>query len=563
MEVVRAPEWRAKGCWCLGLLMMLAVQFAAAQSTLDRQEQLRRAQRLEQRNEAQRKAPFQATPAGPSVPEGTLPTEHPCFTVHTLRLEGQRVEDFAWVQRYLDRYGGQCVGRAGLELLQKRVANLILAHGYVTTRVGIPAQDIAGGELRLLLVPGVIRRIRFADGSPAIDWRAPFPLREGDLLDLRALEQGLEQVKRPSSQDVHMDVAPGSQAGESDVVLTVQRQRPWHVVLDASDAGLRATGHYQGGATLVLDDLVGWSDQLSLGLNSAIGTHEGGGSTRGRRLSYSVPRGWWTFSTAYADYRYRQWVEGFQQRFSSTGVSRSGDLSVQRVVARDATSRTALEFHLSTRNAHSYLQGVEVGVQRQRTASVELALLHRHYFGRAQLDARLGYQRGVPWFGSQWLGYDPAVGFPTNRYGLQTLDLSLAVPFQLGRVPAVWGSNLHVQRSTDHLPAAELISVGGRYSVRGFDGEQTLLGERGGYWRNTLSLPLSALSLAPYLGVDLGRVGGPSGRPGRRWLAGGFVGLRGSWHGLSLDAFAGWALHRPDALATRRPATGFQLIYQY
>jgi hemolysin activation/secretion protein len=546
------------------LLAGLAAQGAAAQSALDRQEQLRRAQRLDQRIETQQNAPFQALPQAAAAPaDGALPKETPCFALHTLRLEGERAEDFGWVQRYLDRYRGQCVGRAGLALLQKRVASLILARGYITTRVGIPAQDIAKGQLRLLLVPGVIRRIRFAEGSPASDWHTAFPIGEGDLLNLRALEQGLEQFKRLSSQDVSMDIAPGEQAGESDVVLTVHRTRRWHVALNASDAGLRATGRDQGGADLTVDDPLGWNDQLTVGLNGALRTHDDGGSTQGNHFSYSVPRGWWTFSGSYSFYKYRQWVDGFMQRFRSTGTSKTGDLSIQRVIARGTTSRTALEFHLATRNAHSFLQGVEVGVQRQRTASVELALLHRQYFGRAQLDARLGYQRGVPWFGSQWFGYDPNVGYPTNRYGLQTLDLALSLPFAVGRQPVAWDSSLHAQRSTDHLPSAELVTIGGRYTVRGFDGEETLLGERGAYWRNTFTLPIAGAGIAPYLGVDAGRVGGPSTQQGRRWLAGGFVGLRGSYRPFSWDAFAGWALHTPRALQSKRPATGVQLIYQF
>lgn len=563
MRFTGEGRWRTTAYGLISLLVAGAGGMASAQqSTLDRQEQLRRAQQLEHREEQRQQVPFQATPTTQVERlDAPLPKETPCFTLRSLRLEGERVDDFAWAQRYLDRFVGQCVGREGLETLQRRLSNLVIARGFVTTRIGVPAQDIAKGELRMLLVPGTLRHIRFAPGSPELDWRTAFPLREGDLLNLHAIEQGLEQLKRVPSQDVSMDIAPGEKVGESDVVLTVHTARHWHVETDVSDSGLEGTGTYQGNLNLSFDNPLGWNDIFSIGAGHALFTHPDGGSTFSENASYSVPWGWWTFSASVSTYRYRQWVEGFESRFRSTGNSTSSDITVQRLLTRGTSSKTSIEARLAARSAHSYIQGVEVGIQRQRVASAELALVHRHYLGQAQIDARLGYQRGTPWFGSQWVGYDPKVGFPTNRYGLTTLDLSISKPLTLAGRQAVWDSSLRMQRSTDHLPAAELLTLGGRYSVRGFDGEQTLAGERGAYLRNTLTLPLGVF--APYLGIDVGRVSGPSTQAGHRQLTGGVLGLRGSYVGLSWDLFIGRRLHAPRAFDTEQPTTGFQLIYQY
>lgn len=563
MRFTGEGRWRTT---TYGLISLLAIGASgtvpAQQTTLDKQEQLRRAQRLEQKETERKDAPFQAgPPANVERLDAPLPKEKPCFPLQSLRLEGERVADFAWAQRYLDRFVGQCVGRDGLEALQRRLSNLMIARGFVTTRVGVPAQDISQGHLRMLLVPGTLRHIRFAPGSPELDWRTAFPIREGDLLNLHAIEQGLEQLKRVPSQDVTMDIAPAEKVGESDVVLTVHTTRRWHVVADAGDSGLKGTGKNQGNLNVSFDNPLGLNDLFSIGAGHALFTHADGGSTFSENATYSVPWGWWTFSGSISTYRYRQWIEGFNSRFRSTGTSTSSDITVQRLLTRGTSSKTSLEMRLAARSAHSYIQGVEVGIQRQRVASAELALVHRHYIGQAQLDARLGYQRGTPWFGSQWIGYDPQVGFPTNRYGLTTLDLSLSQPLNLAGRQAIWDSSLRLQRSTDHLPAAELITIGGRYSVRGFDGEQTLAGERGAYLRNTFTLPLGVL--APYLGIDIGRVGGPSTQEGHRQLTGAVLGLRGSYRGLSWDLFAGRRIHAPRGFDTEQPATGFQLIYQY
>ncbi|WP_413894648.1 ShlB/FhaC/HecB family hemolysin secretion/activation protein [Pantoea ananatis] len=133
--------------------------------------------------------------------------------------------------------------------------------------------------------------------------------------------------------------------------------------------------------------------------------------------------------------------------------------------------------------------------------------------GKLQLDTRLGHRRGTPWFDGQWTGYDPAVGFPGYRYGVTTLDVSAGLPFALGPVAMSWDSSLHAQTSPQLLLGSEFITLGGRYSVRGFDGERTLGAERGAYWRNSLNLPVQRLGT--HLGVDAGRPG--SSRSSAAW----------------------------------------------
>nr|WP_321788078.1 MULTISPECIES: POTRA domain-containing protein [Paraburkholderia] len=42
---------------------------------------------------------------------------------------------------------------------------LTLSHGYVTTRVLVPVQDLSKGTLKFALIPGVIRHLKFADAN--------------------------------------------------------------------------------------------------------------------------------------------------------------------------------------------------------------------------------------------------------------------------------------------------------------------------------------------------------------------------------------------------------------
>jgi len=551
---------------CLLACLALAPACGQAQTTLDQQEQRERAQREAQARQQQRDAPDVRLSAGrpPGLHRIDLPAEQPCFRLDSVRLEGPHLADFAWVRRYLDRYAGRCVGRQGIAQIVRRASDLIIDRGYVTTRVGVAAQDVSSGVLRLTLVPGVIRRIRYADGTPAGAWQSALPMRPGDLLNLRDVEQGLEQMKRVPSQDVTIDIAPGDEPGASDLVITVRRSRPWHLAVTLDDAGSSATGRGQAGVSMGFDNPLGINDILSLGYNHDVWQGTGHG-TRGAHASYAVPWGRWLFTLSAYDYTYHQTVAGYETTFVSRGKSRTTDLVMQRVLYRTGAGKTSLELRLGKRKAHSFIEDTEVASQRRDVTTAELALAQRQYLGPAQLDLRLAQRRGVAWFGGQRdvAGHQPAD--PTFGYRLWTLDASLDLPFRVAGLPLQWLSELHAQRSGDTLYAADFITLGGRYTVRGFDGEQTLAAERGWSWRNTLTLPLGHWPAALYAGVDTGHIGGPSKNAygAEHTLRGGVLGLRGQCGRLAWDAFAGWALTGGRALETRRPATGFQLVYQY
>jgi hemolysin activation/secretion protein len=80
--------------------------------------------------------------------------------------------------------------------------------------------------------------------------------------------------------------------------------------------------------------------------------------------------------------------------------------------------------------------------------------------------------------------------------------------------------------------------------VRGFDGEYLLSVEKGFYWRNDAELPLGSSGQSLYVGLDYGRVYGPSVAAllGNE-LAGAVVGMRGGKAGvagaISYDCFIG------------------------
>lgn len=107
-------------------------------------------------------------------------------------------------------------------------------------------------------------------------------------------------------------------------------------------------------------------------------------------------------------------------------------------------------------------------------------------------------------------------------------------------------------------------AIGGRYTVRGFDGETSLAGDRGWLLRNDVGVALGPSGAELYAGIDYGEVGGPSSKflLGRH-LAGGVIGLRGAVTGLNYDLFIGAPIGMPEGYRTATVTGGISLSYAF
>lgn len=558
--------------------------------------QLQRERSIEDANERARQQAAPNVSLEPPAPvdlkSTALPTETPCFKIDRVSVfvpdalppairaigASQLPQDgFRFLQDALDHYAGRCIGPKGLNLIVHRASGLLLERGYTTTRVAVPEQDLSTGTLKVALFPGVIHRLRFADESMWGTWRSAFPTGAGALLNLRDLEQGLEQMKRVTSQDVDMQIVPGDLPGESDVVIKVARTRPWKVIASIDDSGSKASGKLQGNLSAGLDNPLGLNDLLNVGVVHDLNVNERDRGTKGANAYYSVPWGYWTFTLSAGAYDYFQQIAGVNQSFISSGNSKNLEARAQYLFQRDHVQKNSLQFRLVRRWNHAYVDDTSIGVQQRATTFGEIGWLHKHYFGAAQLDLNAAWRFGVPWMGgqSELNRFDPTAPAERDKflYRITTLDAVLTVPFTLplpasvakDGLPLRYTATVRGQFSKGALFAADFLSIGNRWTVRGFDGEFTLAAERGAYWRNELEAPIGNSGHSVYVGLDAGTVSGPSAEAlAGKTLVGTAIGLRGSpFKGLFYDVFVGWALHKPEGFTTRAPAAGFSLTYQY
>ncbi|TFY98430.1 ShlB/FhaC/HecB family hemolysin secretion/activation protein [Ramlibacter humi] len=507
-----------------------------------------------------------------------IPAEGICFALRSVTFAGQSelATDDELRASLAGTAGddapiGRCVGAAGFSILASRVQNQLIAKGFVTTRVFVPPQDVSQGTLHLVVVPGRLHSVRTASGQalPPVA-----PLQKGAVLNLRAMEQALENFKRVPTAEVDFKIEPSEEdatlgPGWSDVVVTWSQPRPWRLSLTADDGGTKATGRYQGTFTLSLDNALGLNDLFYATASRDLGGGEGQGErgTRAQTVHLSIPYGWWLVGATASTNRFYQRVAGASQTYVYSGTSATAEVKAACLLRRDAVGKTSAYVRAFTRSSSNAIDDIEIELQRRRVGGWELGMNHHAFVGPATLDLSAGYRRGTGAFGSR-PAPEELVGEGTSRMALAFADAAVAVPFQSFGQRWRASSQWRAQWNRTPLTPQDRFSIGGRYTVRGFSGEQTLVAERGWLIRNELAMALGESGQEFFAWLDHGQVGGPSvQRLIGRSLSGAGIGLRGGTQAAAgafqYEFFVGTPIGKPDGFQAARTTGGFSVSWSY
>ncbi|WP_176469809.1 ShlB/FhaC/HecB family hemolysin secretion/activation protein [Pseudomonas sp. Irchel 3A5] len=424
----------------------------------------------------------QSLPVPPSNAE-----EGRCFTIQRIELKGADSLSAADREHLIGSYLGQCLGVAQLNELLKVITNHYIDKGLVTTRAYLPQQDLSKGDLQVLVVEGHLEKLRSdaASGLSERELAMTFPGQEGRLVNLREIEQMVDQLNRLPSNKAQMELMPGQQVGGSDVVVKNTSQKPWRTTLSRTNDGQRSTGEQQWGAGLEWDSPLGLADQLGVrGGHDAISDHQQ--TSRNGLLSYSLPWGWWTFSYSYSVNEYRSVAKAQGISFKQTGDSQNHQLRAERVIYRDALSRTSLSAGFAHLRSNNYIEDSKLALSSNRLSEAQFGINHGRRVGSAFVNLDLGLQQGIGALDAQGNGH-PGPGEPDARYRKYTGTMSYLHPFQMWGEQLTFSSLATGQRSEDVLFSPQRTSLGGSSSVRGYK-NQFLSGDSGGYWRNELRL---------------------------------------------------------------------------
>ncbi|WP_164713400.1 ShlB/FhaC/HecB family hemolysin secretion/activation protein, partial [Serratia marcescens] len=340
----------------------------ADRDSITQQQKTLLEQAQQQREALQNNVELQALPLPVPAAAGAV-----CQPVRQIVFEG--AEHLSWsVKESLARpYQGRCLTLEHINRLVRETTNAYLQRGYVTSQAWLQEQDISRGVLIVSASEGRIESItQNGEQTPAL--KMAFPGLVGGVLNLRDIEQGMEQLNRLPSQQVTIDIQPGEQPGFSNVVLLRGATRaPVSFSFGADNSGQKSTGTGQMNAAFSLDNPLRLADQWSL---SAARNNDFSPHHRSRSLNGSVtlPYGYWLFSYQYA------WNDFFQQvpfngaAYRYQGNNQTQRLGANRTLLRDGKRKLAVDIGLARRTTENKLAGERLSVSSPTLSIASLGL---------------------------------------------------------------------------------------------------------------------------------------------------------------------------------------------
>lgn len=431
----------------------------------------------------------------------SAPASGPCFEINQISLQQASLITPDTQKRIVAPYINQCLSLDRINQLVRAISEWYVQRGYITSRAFLTEQNLSHGTLNITVLEGKLEAIHL-QGASARQLNMAFPTRAGRILNLRDIEQGMEQINRLRTTPVQIEIIPSTQPGYSIVNLTSTPEFPLTLGLNMDNSGQRSTGIGQLSGSLVGNDLLGVADRwfVSGGRSSAFSDWR---DAQNFQAGVSVPYGYGLLDYSYSWSNYHSRFNANSFDWYSFGDNISNRLSGSWVLFRNGQIKTGLQVGLNHYVSHNWLNETLLQSSSRKLTSLQIGFNHTQKIagGVATLNPMLS--RGMPWFDAE-SDKGKSADFPKAEFRKWSVSSSYQRPVTQ---KMWWLSSFYAQWSPDRLYGSERLTIGGENSVRGYK-EQYLSGDVGGYLRNELNYSLFTLPAIGEVSTTLALDGG-------------------------------------------------------
>lgn len=547
-----------------------------AQLIIEQQREQARQRQLEQPPASITVAPTSETTLdiSPDTPVNAIAESGPTFAVKQITLQAPDGSSFdpprgvsdKRLEAVVTRFVGQDLGSHRINVLLKRITDVFVERGFVTTRALLGPQNLATGTLKITIQVGVIEaftingkpihRLKAGESSTGGGWftdagyENAFPTATGDPLRLSDIDQGVAQINRLRRNQATVQILPGQNPGESIVDIGNKPGDRLYYTLGVDNYGSSATGVTRYRAGIEADNLLGLQESLSVNFLDSLDSNAIVGS-------FAVPFGRHTFSYTISDSEYQQVIGTTALEY---GRTLSHIFGWNYLLSRSVSDITSVDATVSWRRTDREVNGIDLDPQRVAVLRLAGNWLHKFVMNDAQGNFTIngGLSQGLPWFGAN---HDPH-GITRDEAHSQFTKVDATAAFTLplpkiGNALLAYRGVLGGQYTNMALFGSEQLYLGGMDTVRGFRSGE-IAGDRGFYSRNELAWVNAPAwkdgRIEPYVFVDAGKAS-LIAIPGFPTLAGAGAGLRAQWQWhkqfLSGEVLVGRALTQPAALGPK------------
>jgi len=379
--------------------------------------------------------------------------------VQRFQLEGNTLISEAELAPILARYQGHCLTFAEIQEVAEAVTRYHISHGYKLAHTYVPEQDFANGVVRLQVFEGKIGEFKvvgneYRDSEMLKDYFEPTltsrDYKEDEVIRSLLLVNDLPDVK------AKVRLEKGQVQGTTDMVLEVEDRHPFAGWVSYNNYGTPSLGENRVGLTVADQDLSGVGDRLAV---STLFGFPSSGDNLYIEAGYTRPL---NNDGTVLNFGYTNSAFALGDQFQILDVRGRADifrLGVQQALDRELTHRSDLSLGVSSNSIRNSLLGQPLSRDEYVKVGLAYSGLWFDVDGQTYLSAGLSQC-----FGTSPLNLASRVGAGGNftHFNLDALRIqSLSPQFR-------WTGHAMGQFSLNPLVTAEQFSLGGPYTVRGY-----------------------------------------------------------------------------------------------
>jgi hemolysin activation/secretion protein len=471
---------------------------------VNRQEELRQKDNLKK---LEHKKPIYLQNNNPKSPKEKIEEskDSTCFEINKIVVDGNSKISDKEIRALTYSDINRCISLGEINKIVKKIQELYSDSGYITSRVILKRQNLGSKILKIFVIEGKINRIIFNPKKSAkfLEKKSAFGDIEGDVLSLRDLEQGLENLSTLSSNNAKFDLKPSDKHGFTDVIIENKKSFPVNGSISMDNKGSKSTSIYQGHINLNTESLFGLNELISFTYDRDLAFNDALNYNKTYGLFFSMPYAYNTFSYSIS-YSQNLYTASRLYNTYSTGLNQI--LKLERTLHRTKASKTKAHLSIIYKDTKSYINGT-LALEPSRTRyTFNSGINFNTPISLYLINLGLEYYRGIRNENDdEGNAYRDETSIE-KKFQKILATANVTYSNRVKNIPISISSALTYQYSNDILYSGEQIGVGGLYSVRGFLGG--LIGEQGYHVRSSANFThrVYMLNVTPYTFYDFGAI---------------------------------------------------------
>lgn len=417
--------------------------------------------------------------------------------IENIKIFGNTILESFQINPILKKYIGK---NKNLSKLINDLENKYIDKGYITTRIKIDFEksDFGMGNISLFVYEGKIDKIYFDTKENKFKSYITFPKRENNILNIRDLDQGIENLGDNST----MDINPASENGYSDIFIKNEKQSILSAGINYNDLGQKETGRHRYKVFLNLHSLLNLNENISFSFQEKLQRQKKDRNTGNYSIVFSIPYKYYTFSYSYEYSDYLRTVSALGRKYYATGNTVNQSFSLRRVLHRNENHKIDFGASIVLKDSKNYIDDVKLTTGSRSLSVLSLDTAYTGRVASGLLSGSISTSFGLKKFGAnidtnEWYREESS---PKAQFRKYNFNLSWYRPIE----KYYYKLNLGLQYSKDILYSQEKLGIGDDTTVRGFK-DESLQGDSGLYLRNELGYKGLSI-IEPFVAYDFGYV---------------------------------------------------------